>query len=107
MQVVFLYMSVVLLCAGVLPTSCPLSFCVQVLGRNFILFGLILQEPRLQERPVVFYLFLVWGSVELLRYPYYALQSAGQDVTMVTWLRYTAWIPLYPLGMLLEGQHGF
>ena len=76
------------------PLLFPLSFCVQVLGRNFILFGLVLQEPRLQEQPVVFYLFLVWGTVELVRYPYYALQSAGRDITMVTWLRYTAWICL-------------
>ena len=82
------------------------ALSVQVLGRNFILFGLILQEPRLQERPVVFYLFLVWGAVELVRYPYYVLQSAGREVPVVTWLRYTAWIPLYPLGILLEGQSG-
>ena len=52
----------------------------KVLGRNFILFILIWQEPRLQERPVVFYLFLVWGAVELVRYPYYMLQSAGKGL---------------------------
>ncbi|KAK7116428.1 very-long-chain (3R)-3-hydroxyacyl-CoA dehydratase 3-like [Littorina saxatilis] len=75
----------------------------QVLGRNFILFLLILQDPRLQERPIVFYLFLVWGTVELVRYPYYMLQSAGLDIPVITWMRYTAWIPLYPLGLLLEG----
>ncbi|KAK7501636.1 hypothetical protein BaRGS_00007067 [Batillaria attramentaria] len=75
----------------------------QWIGRNFILFGLILQEPRLQERPVVFYLFLVWATIELVRYPFYMLQSAGREVPIMTWLRYTLWIPLYPLGMLLEG----
>ncbi|XP_076443820.1 very-long-chain (3R)-3-hydroxyacyl-CoA dehydratase-like [Babylonia areolata] len=75
----------------------------QVLGRNFILFALILQEPRLQERPVVFYLFVVWSGIEVVRYPYYMLQSAGWELRVVTWLRYTIWIPLYPLGMLLEG----
>ncbi|KAL8606724.1 hypothetical protein ACOMHN_018758 [Nucella lapillus] len=75
----------------------------QVLGRNFILFGLILQEPRLQDRPVVFFLFVVWSAIEVVRYPFYTLQSAGWELKLVTWLRYTMWVPLYPLGMLLEG----
>jgi hypothetical protein len=25
-------------------------------------------------------------------------------VSFITWMRYTAWIPLYPLGILLEGN---
>ena len=32
------------------------------------------------------------------------LASIQVDVKIVTWLRYTAWIPLYPLGMLFEGK---
>ncbi|PVD19556.1 hypothetical protein C0Q70_20046 [Pomacea canaliculata] len=82
---------------------CQLAAFLEVLGRNFILFLLILQEPRLQEQPVVFYLILVWGGIELVRYPFYILQSMGQELALVTWLRYTLWIPLYPLGILLEG----
>ena len=26
------------------------------------------------------------------------------EVSMVTWLRYTVWIPLYPLGLMMEGR---
>ncbi|KAL4227985.1 hypothetical protein ACF0H5_013423 [Mactra antiquata] len=76
---------------------------MQVSGRNFILFMLILQDVRLQIAPVVWYLFMTWSSVELIRYPFYMFSSIGMDVKIVTWLRYTAWIPLYPLGFLFEG----
>lgn len=38
------------------------------------------------------------------RYPFYMLSSIGQDVKLISWLRYTAWIPLYPLGILFEGM---
>ena len=40
----------------------------------------------------------------LNRYPYYALSVINYEVKQLTWLRYTAWIPLYPLGFTCEGQ---
>ncbi|XP_046357143.1 very-long-chain (3R)-3-hydroxyacyl-CoA dehydratase 3-like [Haliotis rufescens] len=75
----------------------------QVFGRNFILFGLLLQEPRLHSAPAVWYLFVVWSAVELIRYPFYMLSSINMEVKFINWMRYTVWIPLYPLGILFEG----
>ncbi|XP_041362904.1 very-long-chain (3R)-3-hydroxyacyl-CoA dehydratase-like [Gigantopelta aegis] len=75
----------------------------QVFGRNFILFVLLLNEPRLHTAPAVWYLFVVWCAVEMVRYPYYMLNTLGKEIDFITWLRYTVWIPLYPLGFLLEG----
>lgn len=40
---------------------------MQVCGRNVILFGLINAEERLQTKPVIFYLFLVWSAIEVVR----------------------------------------
>lgn len=40
---------------------------MQVCGRNIILFGLINAEERLQTKPVIFYLFLVWAAIEVVR----------------------------------------
>ena len=37
------------------------------------------------------------------RYPYYALSVLGMEAKTLTWLRYTAWIPLYPVGFTCEG----
>ncbi|ESO92520.1 hypothetical protein LOTGIDRAFT_120462 [Lottia gigantea] len=77
----------------------------QVFGINFILFVLIFQEQQLQHAPVTWYLFTVWSFIELVRYPYYMLSSANIDIGLLTWLRYTLWIPLYPIGFLLEGNN--
>lgn len=76
---------------------------LQVTGRNFILFAIIHAESRIQEMPVVFVLFMVWSIVELIRYPYYIISLVKKDIAGLTWLRYSVWIVLYPLGVLCEG----
>lgn len=40
---------------------------LQISGRNFVLFAMINAEERMQTKPVVFYLFLLWSSIELVR----------------------------------------
>ncbi|XP_011162076.1 very-long-chain (3R)-3-hydroxyacyl-CoA dehydratase isoform X2 [Solenopsis invicta] len=72
-------------------------------GRAFVLFCMIDAEPRMQTKPVVFYLFVIWSMVEIVRYPYYITQLLNIKIPLLTWLRYTIWIPLYPLGFLCEG----
>ncbi|ESN92109.1 hypothetical protein HELRODRAFT_103959 [Helobdella robusta] len=76
---------------------------LQVLGRGFVLFVVILPESKLHERDVVWCLFLTWSAVEIVRYPYYMLTILKREVGLITWLRYTVWIPLYPLGFIFEG----
>ncbi|XP_032663402.1 very-long-chain (3R)-3-hydroxyacyl-CoA dehydratase [Odontomachus brunneus] len=87
---------------GYTKNSFFISF-MQIGGRAFILFCLIDAEPRIQTRPVVFYLFLFWSMIEIVRYPYYITQLLNIKIYILTWLRYTIWIPLYPLGFLCEG----
>lgn len=76
---------------------------LQTGGRAFILFFMIDAEPRMQTKPVIFYLFLIWSTVEIIRYPYYITQLLNIQIAFLTWLRYTIWIPLYPLGFVCEG----
>ncbi|CAH2243559.1 jg1606 [Pararge aegeria aegeria] len=40
---------------------------LQISGRAFILFAMIESEPRMQTKPVVFYLFLLWSLIEVFR----------------------------------------
>lgn len=87
---------------GYTKNSYFISF-IQVGGRALMLFCLIDAEPRIQIRPVVFYLFLFWSMIEIVRYPYYITQLLNIKIYILTWLRYTIWIPLYPLGFLCEG----
>ncbi|XP_043494054.1 very-long-chain (3R)-3-hydroxyacyl-CoA dehydratase [Polistes fuscatus] len=82
--------------------SMMISF-LQVGGRAFVLFFMIEGEPRMQTKPVVFYLFIVWSAVEVIRYLYYNSQLLNVEIYFLTWLRYTIWIPLYPLGIICEG----
>jgi len=76
---------------------------LQVTGRNIWIFALIDSEPRMQTKPVVFYLFMTYSIIEIFRYPYYLLSIYGHSLGLLTWMRYTLWIPLYPLGFICEG----
>lgn len=76
---------------------------LQITGRNFVLFIMIDAEERMQTKPVIFYLVLMWSTIELVRYPFYITQLLKRNIRLLTWLRYTIWIPLYPLGILCEG----
>ncbi|XP_072038699.1 very-long-chain (3R)-3-hydroxyacyl-CoA dehydratase-like isoform X2 [Amphiura filiformis] len=75
---------------------------MQVVGRNVLLFLVILPNPEVQSDPMVCYLFLVWSSVEVFRYPFYMAGVIDYSSEVLTWLRYTVWIPLYPLGFFSE-----
>lgn len=81
----------------------PLYPFLQVTGRNFILFCMIDAEPQAQKKAVTLLLFLTWSMIECVRYPYYVLSLIKFEIALITWLRYTLWIPLYPLGAFLEG----
>ncbi|XP_013115360.2 very-long-chain (3R)-3-hydroxyacyl-CoA dehydratase [Stomoxys calcitrans] len=81
----------------------PVVPFMQVSGRNFVLFFMIEFEERMQTKPVIFYVFVIWSLVEVIRYPYYISQILKMESGFLTWLRYTVWIPLYPLGILCEG----
>ncbi|KAJ9601091.1 hypothetical protein L9F63_000757, partial [Diploptera punctata] len=76
---------------------------MQVMGRNIVLFCLIEAEPRMWEKPVIFYLFSIWSLVEFVRHSIYRVWLFKKNASFLVWLRYTIWIPLYPLGFLCEG----
>lgn len=81
----------------------PLFPFLQVTGRNFVLFMIIDAEQRIQTKPVILYLFICWSLIECIRYPYYILSLLKHKNGFLTWLRYTIWIPLYPIGAFCEG----
>uniref|UniRef100_A0A667Y042 Very-long-chain (3R)-3-hydroxyacyl-CoA dehydratase n=1 Tax=Myripristis murdjan TaxID=586833 RepID=A0A667Y042_9TELE len=81
---------------GVIPTL------IQVVGRNFILFIIFGSLEEMHNKPVVFFVFYLWSAIEIFRYPFYMLGCFDTEWKILTWLRYTIWIPLYPLGVLAE-----
>ncbi|XP_065912935.1 very-long-chain (3R)-3-hydroxyacyl-CoA dehydratase 3-like isoform X3 [Dysidea avara] len=93
---------------GLLPTTAQVcvvcSMYVHVLGRMFILFVIVAPLPIIQTNRVVTILFVCWSSIEVIRYPFYILALLNREIYMLTWLRYTAWIVLYPAGLATEGS---
>ncbi|XP_049579758.1 very-long-chain (3R)-3-hydroxyacyl-CoA dehydratase isoform X2 [Syngnathus scovelli] len=81
---------------GVIPTL------IQVLGRNFVLFIIFGCLEEMQNKPVVFFAFYLWSAIEIFRYPFYMLGCFNSEWKILTWLRYSLWMPLYPLGALAE-----
>lgn len=75
---------------------------IQVVGRNFVLFIIFGSLEEMHNQPVVFFVFYVWSAIEIVRYPFYMLGCFNAEWKTLTWLRYTIWIPLYPLGVIAE-----
>ncbi|XP_022240233.1 very-long-chain (3R)-3-hydroxyacyl-CoA dehydratase-like [Limulus polyphemus] len=74
----------------------------QLCGRFLIIFALLDAHPRSQTKSAIFYLFIGFTIMEVIRYPYYMLKMYGVNIHFLTWLRYTLWIPLYPLVFICE-----
>lgn len=47
-------------------------------------------------------LLTAWGVTEIIRYSFYAFKQVGDAPAALTWLRYTTFIVLYPLGVSSE-----
>ncbi|KAL4859657.1 Very-long-chain (3R)-3-hydroxyacyl-CoA dehydratase 2 [Chlorella vulgaris] len=75
---------------------------MQWAGRSNVLFGVVAAEPEVQGSLAVGIMCWAWALSEVIRYPWYAASLAGICPRWLTWLRYTAFIPLYPLGVVGE-----
>lgn len=73
-------------------------------GRLFYAF--ISLELTTDYIPVSFIPLLMFFTIEIIRYPYYLLKQLDADKTPLGlffgWLRYTAFIPIYPTGASTE-----
>eukprot|EP00798_Chlamydomonas_sp_ICE-L_P020085 gene20085-26802_t len=86
---------------GLVPSS-PVSAFTQWIGRSHALFCILLSVSSVQSTVFGPLMLFVWAVAEVVRYPWYALTCIGQCPTWLTWLRYTAFIPLYPVGVVCE-----
>ncbi|XP_068616579.1 LOW QUALITY PROTEIN: very-long-chain (3R)-3-hydroxyacyl-CoA dehydratase-like [Brachionichthys hirsutus] len=75
---------------------------IQVAGRNVILFVIFGSLDEMQSKPVVFFVFYLWSIIEIFRYPFYMLACLGTEWKLLTWVRHSLWMPLYPAGVVAE-----
>ncbi|RCV17392.1 hypothetical protein SETIT_3G216300v2 [Setaria italica] len=83
---------------GLVPTA-PLLTVLQWGGRTHFVLAVVRQIPQVQSSPSVFITFMAWSIAEVIRYSHYALTTLKVCPSWVTYLRYTAFIPLYPIGV--------
>ncbi|CAM9830216.1 unnamed protein product [Laminaria digitata] len=88
-------------CVGLVRSN-PVNIFMQVVGRDLALFSVVTAFPPVRDSPWVLMMFSAWAASEVVRYPFYALSIAGMCPAVLHWLRYTAFILLYPLGFAGE-----
>ncbi|GLC38080.1 hypothetical protein PLESTF_000313200 [Pleodorina starrii] len=87
--------------AGLVPSS-PLMALMQWMGRSNVLFCILDPQPQLHASPWSALMLGTWAAAEVIRYPQYAAATLGACPAWLTWLRYTMFIPLYPVGVVAE-----
>ncbi|XP_009388631.2 uncharacterized protein LOC103975400 [Musa acuminata AAA Group] len=92
------FVEVVHAAAGLVPSGVMLAL-MQWGGRTHFLLAILRQIPEVQGLPSVFITFMSWSMTEVIRYPHYALSCIGISLSWLTYLRYTAFIILYPIGI--------
>ncbi|GMM30060.1 enoyl-CoA hydratase [Martiniozyma asiatica (nom. inval.)] len=77
---------------------------LQVSSRLLIVLGVWWIHPESSGNYTLFYstVHLAWGITEIIRYYYYALNLIGNIPAWLEFLRYNAFIVLYPLGITSE-----
>ncbi|OIT37406.1 PREDICTED: very-long-chain (3R)-3-hydroxyacyl-CoA dehydratase 2 [Nicotiana attenuata] len=83
---------------GIVPSGAVLPL-MQWSGRTHFLLAIVRRIVEVQESPSVFMTFLAWSLSEVIRYSHYALSCIGSPPYFITYLRYTAFILLYPVGI--------
>ncbi|ORC90444.1 protein tyrosine phosphatase [Trypanosoma theileri] len=89
---------------GLVNSSVSTTF-LQVLSRVLVVYGTLEIGPTAsRESPLFTQMVTAWSVSELIRYSYYALNLLGVKCQPLTWLRYSAFTVLYPLG--ISGEIG-
>uniref|UniRef100_A0A1L8DY34 Very-long-chain (3R)-3-hydroxyacyl-CoA dehydratase n=1 Tax=Nyssomyia neivai TaxID=330878 RepID=A0A1L8DY34_9DIPT len=86
---------------GIVPSNVIIT-TFQVLSRVMVVCGVLMATPTAKVSPGLPLALLAWSVTEIIRYGYYALNLINNVPKFVTWLRYTTFIALYPIGVTGE-----
>ncbi|WWC65579.1 uncharacterized protein I303_108197 [Kwoniella dejecticola CBS 10117] len=80
----------------------------QVFSRVWTVWGVVEAVPEVSHSSPLFTTMLfAWSFTEVIRYTYYFLNLLQIQSPILNWLRYTTFIPLYPLGASSEAFLAF
>jgi len=89
-------------------SSSPFLTFVQIGARLFILslVYVIIYQFLFRDLgyfdEIIIVMFHVWCIAEIIRYAYYVTQLFRKENKIITWLRYSAFILCYPIGLICE-----
>ncbi|KAL1817173.1 hypothetical protein ACET3Z_019747 [Daucus carota] len=86
---------------GIVPNG-ALFPLLQWFGRTHCVVAVAHGVEEVQENASIFIIFVAWCVTEVVRYPNYALNCFSTSPYILTYLRYTLFIVLYPTGFLSE-----
>ncbi|XP_051134567.1 uncharacterized protein LOC127253834 [Andrographis paniculata] len=92
------FMEVIHGATGIVSSGALLPF-LQWSGRTHYVLAIVRGIPEIQQSPSVFITFLSWSLSEIIRYSFYALNCMGTSPKWITFIRYNAFIVLYPIGL--------
>lgn len=80
------------------------SAFLQQFGRSFILYGILIPVKESINQSGFVMMAFAWSTIEIVRYGFYITYQLAPNKTpdWLVWLRYSLFIPLYPLGVLGE-----
>ncbi|KPA80782.1 putative mitochondrial Protein tyrosine phosphatase [Leptomonas pyrrhocoris] len=76
---------------------------LQVLSRLLVLYGAVrIGDTEATKSPVFAQIVMAWGLSEVIRYSFYGANLLKVKLAPLTWLRYSAFMVLYPVGITGE-----
>uniref|UniRef100_A0A183B5V3 Very-long-chain (3R)-3-hydroxyacyl-CoA dehydratase n=1 Tax=Echinostoma caproni TaxID=27848 RepID=A0A183B5V3_9TREM len=81
--------------------SSPFTTAVQISSRVFVVWGILFLLPEEQSIGVPLIL-ISWSFAEIIRYVFYMLNICNISSSLITWLRYSAFMFLYPTGITVS-----
>jgi len=82
--------------------SNPMVTAVQIASRLLVVWLPIHFIAESQTSPGISIMLFAWCLTEMVRYSFYAFNLVNLNVGVLTWLRYTLFIVLYPMGVCGE-----
>merc|ERR1711871_281434 len=86
---------------GIVRSNVMTTF-MQVMSRIYIVWGVNYLSPDAQKHWGSTMAVAAWSAVEVIRYSYLAANTMGTPPYWMMWIRYSAFIVLYPVGITGE-----
>ncbi|EKD14866.1 uncharacterized protein L3040_003917 [Drepanopeziza brunnea f. sp. 'multigermtubi'] len=75
---------------------------IQTVAKNLVLWTIVAPFPAVALSPAYTVMLVMWSSGEVIRYGYFALMLSGRRPGFLVWLRYSAFVGIYPVGIAAE-----